>query len=156
MLCDLMQSDDMYPTSKRNDSYTFHSILPMISVQLCCALFSCFDFDWLLFFSPSFSAFKREFKRAWFLDFHAKRMAIAVVPTRCEAKQQQDDNDDNGGYRKRHFNLKKLSVKHVPFRYSIDIMSYWFFRFTGKFCYFQIRAYYWMELYRLLIFSLFQ
>lgn len=50
MLCDLMQPDDMYPTSKRNDSYTFHSILPMISVQLCCALFSCFDFDWLLFF----------------------------------------------------------------------------------------------------------
>lgn len=157
MLCDLMLSDDMYPTSKRLIHISFH----FAKISYCCALFSCFDSDWLLRFVCAvllcfffYFGFKRVQASKKRLDFLIS-MQSGWLSLFCPHGVSSNNNNtagNNNNNKNRHFNLKKLSVKHVPFRYSTDIMSHWFFQFTGDFCYFQKKNIcYWMKLYRFFV-----
>lgn len=98
MLCDPMPSDDMYPTSR----FIPHSTLSLIFFT---SLLVSIPTDYS--FSQANQTQMRSVSR-----FHAMQKRDGH---RCYAHTVSNETNDRRLARNRHFNLKKLSVKHVPF-----------------------------------------
>lgn len=101
MLCDLMPSDDMHPTCSTLTTHYSNAAIFLTRFL--------FRFQLITFSSSS---------NAGFSQSHVKKemaIAVAVMPTRWACKITTFE---------RYFNLKKLSVEHVPFRVDYVILVF--------------------------------